>query len=413
MNLSEYENSWISWLQEMMGNYADDNWKAIVVGILGILSLAIFTLLLDFIIKRSLLFLTRKLIFITKSSWDNYFYENRVFNSLFHLFPLAVGRIVAPYFLYPNPFVLSQIEKVFNILFVLVFLQLFIRVSNAILSISTDENNYRTIAVRTFGQLMKVITIFFAILIIISILFDVKLTTILAGLGAATAVLLLIFRDTILGFVSGVQIASTKMIKVGDWISVPKYRLDGVVIEINLVSCKIENFDKTVSSIPTYDLITSEVKNYEIMKGTNTRRIKRSIVFNVKSFKFCDKEMLNQLKEIDLIKDYIKQKEVDFAKINSASHQQNIINGKQLSNVGIFRQYAISYLKSLEGTISQTDTLMVRQLNITPQGMPMEIYCFTNTAVWSDYERIQSDVFDHLVTASKTFDLEVVQTLPS
>lgn len=411
--LKAFQNDWtdnfLNYSSEIVGEQYKDI-AVIIVG--GFLILGIF-ILLDLFIKRILLFFTRKVISLTKFTWDNHFYDNRVFNSVYHLIPLAITRLLVPYVFYSVPNVLNILGKIFDIATVLILLQLILRVSNAILSISTDENNYRTVAVRTFGQLMKIITIFFAAMIIASIMFNVKIESIIAGLGAVTAILLLIFRDTILGFVSGVQISSTRMVKVGDWITVPKYKLSGVVKEINLVSCKVQNFDKTISSIPTYDLIATEVINNEAMKETDTRRIKRSIVFNVKSFQFCSDEMLEKYKQIDLIKDYINQRQEENELLNSSSSNPNILaNGQRQTNIGVFRKYAQTYLEK-NSNISQTDALMVRQLEITPQGMPMEVYCFANTSKWNDFEGIQSDVFDHLVTASKEFDLEVVQTIPT
>lgn len=412
--LIPFKNYWVENFQSYATGLVGKEWESVSLVVVGFGLLLIIFIILDFIIKRILLFFTGKIVSSTQTKWDNHFFRMKVFNSIFHLIPLGITRILAPYILYPTPEILNEIGKVFDIVFTLVFLQLFFRISNALLSISTDENNYRTVAVKTFGQLMKIISIFFVVLIIISILFDVKLENILAGLGAATAILLLIFRDSILGFVSGVQIASTRMVKVGDWISVQKYKVEGTVREINLVSCKIENFDKTMSSIPTYELIATEVKNYEAMRNTNTRRIKRSIVFNVKSFQFWSNETLESYKKIDRIADYISEKQRDLKIYNQKATNDDTVsvNGRRLTNIGTFRKYAENYLRS-HPNISQNDTLMVRQLEISPHGMPLEIYCFTNTSVWVEFEAVQADVFDHLVTASKEFGLEVVQTIPT
>ena len=412
--LKPFRNTWVESFQNYVSDFVGPQYETLALAVVGLGLLLLVFFLLDFIIKNILLYFTKKIVNLTSFEWDNHFYNNKVFNSVYHLIPLAFTRLLAPYVLYPLPNLLNATGKVFDIVFVVIMLQFMIRIASSILSISTDENNYRTIAVRTFSQLMKIITIFFAVLIVISILFNVKLNSILAGLGAATAILLLIFRDTILGFVSGIQIATTRMVKVGDWVSIGKYNLEGVVKEINLVSCKIENFDKTISSIPTYDLITTEVKNFEAMRGTNTRRIKRSIVFNVKSFKFVDDEMLEKYKRIDIIKNYISRKELEIEKFNREKAADITIpaNGRRLTNIGVFRKYALSYLQENQH-ISKRDTLMVRQLEITPNGMPLEIYCFTKTVVWDEYESVQADIFDHLVTASREFDLDVVQTIPT
>lgn len=412
--LIPFRNYWVESFQNYATGLVGKEWESVSLIVVGLGLMILVFLIMDLVIKSVLLFFTRKIVSSTQTKWDNHFFRMKVFNSVFHLIPLGITRILAPYILYPTPEILNEIGKVFDIAFTLVFLQLFFRLSNALLSISTDENNYRTVAVKTFGQLMKIISIFFVVLIIISILFDVKLENILTGLGAATAILLLIFRDSILGFVSGVQIASTRMVKVGDWISIQKYKVEGTVQEINLVSCKIANFDKTISSIPTYELIATEVKNYEAMRNTNTRRIKRSIVFNVKSFQFCSNETLENYKKIDRIADYISEKQKDLKVYNQKATNDDTVsvNGRRLTNIGTFRKYAENYLKS-HPNISQNDTLMVRQLEISPQGMPLEIYCFTNTSVLIEFEAVQADVFDHLVTASKEFGLEVVQTIPT
>lgn len=409
--LKPFRNEWVEQFQTYISEFVGPQYETISLIVVGVTLLIGLFIILDFIIKNILLYFTKKLVNLTNFEWDNHFYDHKVFNSLFHLIPLALTRILAPYVLYPTPNVLDGMGKLFDIGFVLIILQLFLRGADAVLSIATDENNYRTVAVRTFSQLMKIITIFFVVLIIISILFNVQWGSIIAGLGAATAILLLIFKDTILGFVSGIQIASNKMVKVGDWIAIPKYNVEGTVKEINLVSCKIVNFDKTISSVPTYDLITTEVKNYEAMRHTNTRRVMRSIVFNVKSFKFCSDEMLEKYQNIDLIKNYITRKRMDLAKTNVHSADPNLLaNGRRLTNIGVFRKYAQSYLQE-NPNISNSDTLIVRQLEITPQGMPLQIYCFTKTSDWVEFETVQSDLFDHLVTASREFDLEVMQTL--
>ncbi len=397
-------------LSDWVGNYWDDFFYVVIC--IFILFAAI--VVIDFIIKNILLRFTRGIVNATKFKWDNSFYKHKVFNSIYHLFPIAMVRSMAPYLFYDKPLVLEYVYKSLDILLVLVFVQMFLRIINSISDISTDENNYRTVAIRTFGQLMKVILIFLATLVIISILFNVDWKSILAGLGATTAILLLIFRDTILGFVSGVQIASTRMVKVGDWVGVPKYNLEGTVTEINLVSAKIREFDKTISTIPTYDFISTQIRNFESMRSTHTRRIKRSIVFNVKSFSFLTKEQLDKFKEVNLLRDYISTKEKEiYTESDMAPTQSKIgLNGRRLTNIGLFREYAYQYLlNDPKVSHKEGDALMVRQLDITPQGMPMEIYCFANTTIWEEYEAIQSDIFDHLVTSSKEFGLEVSQVL--
>lgn len=224
-----------------------------------------------------------------------------------------------------------------------------------------------------------------------------------------TAVLLLVFRDTILGFVTGIHVSTSKMVKIGDWIGVPKYNLEGTIVEINLLTTKVLNFDKTVSTIPTYDLLSTEVRNHQIMYEGNSRRIKKSIVFNVNSFVFLNEEHFDKLQKINLIKEYLqKRKEELTAERGTLDNADHIINGHQLTNIGVFRKYATCYLEN-HPQISKDELIVVRQLDVTSEGMPLEIMCFTKTTELAQYENIQADIFDHLLAAAKEFELEIMQ----
>lgn len=413
-NLDLYRDSILRPIHLYLEGLVGEQWERLIIALIGFILMLLVFLILDSVLKKILLFITRKIIDVSRGKWSKTLFNRKVFNSVYHLVTVAIVRALTPYYFLNLSDYQKIVDKFFYIVFTVIILQLFFRLSNAISDISTDENNYRTVAVRTFGQLTKIISTFFAVIAIVSILFDIGIEKVLTTLGALTAILILVFRDTILGFVSGVQISSTRMIKVGDWVSIPKYELEGTVQEVNLVSVKILNFDKTISSIPTYDLISTEVKNYEPMIEINARRIKRSILFNIKSFNFCTDKMLEKYKEIDLIRDYIIQKEKEITQEAASKKEGDIssVNIERLTNIGVFRTYTEAYLRSNK-LISRrrTDTLMVRQLESTPQGLPLEIYCFTTTSKWLDYEKIQSDIFDHLLTICKEFDLEVVQIL--
>ncbi|WP_185870506.1 mechanosensitive ion channel family protein [Blattabacterium cuenoti] len=387
------------------------NWGSITIIIISKFFLfTILLIVLELIFNKGVRFIGRRIVSSTHFIWDNILYENKVFDSLAHFFPLSIGFFLIKPFFKDHHTTIVYLEKIFNILFVLIVLQFLIRVINSIMRIATSENNHQTIAVRSFSQLLKIISIIFCVLIIISILTKSDLLSVLTSLGAITAIVILVFRDTILGFVSGVQMASTKMIKVGDWIGIPKYSIEGTVIEINLISAKIENFDKTITSIPTYDLISTAVTNFEVMRQKNIRRIKRSILFNIQSFHFCNSSTLEKFQHFYLIKNYIqkKQKEIDIFNKKKNIDVSMDINGRRLTNIGLFRQYALEYLHQ-HPKISQSETLMVRHLEPTPYGLPIELYCFTNTSVSVQYEQIQASVFDHLLTAAKEFNLKVTQ----
>ncbi len=401
----------IKGIYDIVYNLDLKRWGTITLIIIGkIIFFIIILIILEFIFNRGVRFIVRRIVNSTHFFWDNILYENKVFDSLSHFFPLSIGLILIKPFFNDYHTIIIYLEKILDILFVLIVLQFLIRVVNSIMRIATSENNHQTIAVRSFSQLLKIISIIFCILVIIAILTKNDLITVLTSLGAITAFLILVFRDTILGFVSGVQMASTKMIKVGDWIRIPKYNIEGMVIEINLTSAKIENFDKTITSVPTYDLISTAVTNFEFMRQKNIRRIRKSILFNIQSFHFCNSCKLKKFQHVYLIKNYIqkKQEEIDlFNKERNIDISINI-NGRRLTNIGLFRQYALEYL-SQHPKISKSETLMVRHLEPTPYGLPVELYCFTNTSESIQYEQIQASVLDHLLTAAKEFDLEVTQ----
>lgn len=274
---------------------------------------------------------------------------------------------------------------------------------------SIKQDFYKIMALNAISETVKILGIFVFSVVGLCVIFGIKGTTIVGSLGAITAVLVLVFRDTILGFVTGIHVATSKNLKVGDWISIPKYSIEGNITEISLLTTKITNFDKTVSTIPTYDFLTTEIKNMQVMSESNNRRIKKSIYFNINSFKFLTDEDIERLKEINLIADYLEQKTVEIrSEKENLSNNDKTINGRQLTNIGVFRYYAQKYIEN-DPDIEVNATRMVRQLEITPQGLPLEIYCFANDSKWEHFEQIQADIFDHLLVASKEFELQVMQ----
>lgn len=366
-------------------------------------------LLIDFILQKTFGGLIGLLAKYSKFEWIKKFYSHKVFRTLIHFIPVWILTEINPYVFQKFHGIDKVADKLIGLLIILIIISFIFRLIDAIIDINDQRISHSTIGVRAFGQMIKIFVAFFGALTFIATLIDTDIKSILTVLGALTAVILLIFRDSILGFVSGLQIATSKSIKVGDWISVSKYDVEGIVKEINLAVTKIEKFDKTVSTVPTYDLISSEVTNHSWMTATNTRRIKRPIYFNVNSFKFCDQEMLKKFGKIDLINSYIELKREEIRESNKmVMNKHYIINGRQLTNIGVFRKYVENYLAS-RPDISKSDTIMVKQLELTHQGMPLEIYCFANTSDFTAFERVQSDIFDHLISASKEFELEISQ----
>lgn len=392
-------------VEYLLGDYLSNFFLTIVEAIVWLVIL--FSV--DFLLQRISKFIFGVMVRHSKLKWLQKFHKHRVFRTVIHFVTIYILILINPYIFGDFTLTRDFLSKIVSLLIIAVFILLIFRIVDSIVDIYNDEETHASVAVRAVGQLIKVLAVCYGIIVFIATMFNLEISNILTVLGALTAVLMLIFKDSILGFVSGLQIATTKSIKIGDWVTVSKYGIEGTVTEINLTDTKILNFDKTISTIPTYDLVSSEVTNNSRMSVTNTRRIKRPIVFNINSFSFCDDEMLEKFKKFDLITDYINEKQKELAEFNKdVKNTGLIINGRQLTNIGVFRVYAINYLKNRDD-ISQTDTLVVRQLPQTSLGLPMEVYCFADTSSFADYERIQADVFDHLLSAAKNFGLQVSQ----
>ncbi|KQR92478.1 mechanosensitive ion channel protein MscS [Chryseobacterium sp. Leaf180] len=338
-------------------------------------------------------------------------YQSRITNSFAHLIALAIVAGIHPsIFVGALKKTSTFVERSADLGLVLIIAGMLYRALAAFRNyFAIKQDFYKVMAINAVSETVKILGIFIFSIVGICVIFGIKGTTIVGSLGAITAVLVLVFRDTILGFITGIHVATSRSLKVGDWIGIPKYSIEGNILDISLLTTKVMNFDKTISSIPTYDLLTTEIKNLQVMSESNTRRVKKSIFFNINSFKFLNEEDIARLKEINLISSYLEEKtsEINLEK-GKIAHGDKIINGRQLTNIGVFRHYAQKYLEN-DPDVQQENPIMVRQLEITPQGLPLEIYCFANDSKWERFEQIQADIFDHLLVASKEFDLQVTQ----
>ena len=338
-------------------------------------------------------------------------YKQKAWRSLAHFFSLLFCFFIYEDIFGPrHPRTNIYTERMIIFGQVMVFAVLVYRLIKAVETYyEQNQDRYRITAIKAISESLRIFGIVIFSLIGIFVIFGIGLQTVIGVLGAVTAVVLLVFRDTILGFVTGIHVSTSKNLKIGDWIGIPKYNIEGIIMDINLLTTKIQNFDKTFSTIPTYDLMSTEIRNHQIMYEGSSRRIKRSIYFNIKSFKFVDEDFYNKVKDINLISEYLDRKLKEIAESKKGiPHSERLINGQQLTNIGLFRNYVLNFLKN-NPKIDQDEIILVRQLEITPQGLPLEIYCFANKAELVDYERIQADIFDHILTAAKEFDLEVMQ----
>lgn len=376
-----------------------------------LLLLAFILVLLDVLFK--LIFRGVHTIFYRKSKETPFLqalYESKVLNSIAHFCALGIVQQLIEPIMKRHPSSHEFLQRTFAVLMILAGYFLFKRILKSVERFYVLKRDfYRITAIRAITQSLEIAGMIVFGFLGVSNIFGVSASTIWGSLTAMTAVLVLVFRDTILGFVTGIHVSTSKSVKVGDWIGIPKYNIEGTIEEISLLTTKIQNFDKTISTIPTYDLLSTEIKNHQVMAEGNRRRIKKSIVFNINSFKFIDEDLHERLSKINLISDYLQSKAQEIStERKTLQNSEYIINGRQLTNIGVFRKYALSYLKQ-DKDIDQDETLLVRQLDITPQGMPLEVYCFANKSAMADFEDIQADIFDHLLAASKAFDLEVMQ----
>lgn len=387
------------------------NWATLVQILAKFVVFAGLIYLVDLVVKLIINSVFKLLYDNDKHPVMKSIYGAKITNSFAHIIAVLFASFSVDSFFYgrhPKSFIF--LERMIGLAIVFVVAGMLYRGLSAFRQyFIIKQDFYKIIALNAVSQTVKIFGIFVFSVVAICVIFGISGSAIVGSLGAITAVLVLVFRDTILGFVTGIHVATSKNLKVGDWIGIPKYNMEGNILDINLLTTKIQNFDKTISTIPTYDLLTTEIKNIQVMSESNTRRIKRSIIFNINSFKFIDVEELEKLLKINLITDYLLEKKTEMTEARqNMPNAELVINGRQLTNIGVFREYVFNYLKN-SPHIDQSGTLMVRQLENTPHGMPLEIYCFTNDSTWVTYEGIQADIFDHLLVASKEFDLEIIQ----
>lgn len=372
--------------------------------ILIIFSLTILTWYISRRILRSFFYKVSK---NTKSKFDDLLLKNKVPSIIACFPPILLLFFSLDDILSKHPTGLEFVQillEVFGTLITIIFVK---RLLNSIKDYLKTLSNFRDKPIDSYIQVIMIFIWFFGIMVIFSIISGKDVGTFLATLGALSAVILLIFKDTILGFVASIQVTVNDIVRIGDWITMKSYHADGDVIEINLSTVKVQNFDKTITSIPTYKLVSDSFINWRGMSESGGRRIKRSILIKVSSIKFLNDEKLTKLKEIERISSYITQRKEDIEKDNKDKgvNKKLLLNGRNMTNIGLFRRYALAYLKD-HPQISQDLTVMVRQLAPSPEGVPLEIYVFVIDKVWISYEKIMSDIFDHLLAAIPTFDLE-------
>ena len=376
-----------------------------------VLLIAVLATLIGVIAHQVLVKLTVKLAGQTRTQWDDMLVKRGVFKGLAQLAPGVAVYLLADAWLPPLPLVNGIVHVVASLWLLVASLLTLIAVVDAGHDIYNSYDFARQMPIQGPLQVIKLLLILVAIILAIAILIGKSPLLLFSGLGAMTAVLMLVFKDPLLGFVAGIQLSSNRMLAIGDWLEMPKYGADGDVIEIGMTTVKVQNWDKTITTIPTYALISDSFKNWRGMSDSGGRRIKRAVFVDMTSIRFLSEDDLERLRRAELLSEYITAKREEIAAHNLANKidPASPINGRKLTNIGTFRAYLVQYLRQ-HAQITQEMTLIVRQLQPTPEGLPLELYCFSSDTRWAEYENIQSDIFDHVLAALAEFDLRVYQS---
>jgi miniconductance mechanosensitive channel len=377
---------------------------------IGLLVLAVLAWAANFVAKSIILRLVKAAVKRSRTDMDDAFVETGVFTRLSHLAPALVINTFAPGVLGRSELVLNGVNDAVSVYLICIWLGVLFAVLNAVQNIAEHKSRTKGVPIKGFIQAVKLVAVVVALILILAILLGKSPVYLFSGLGALTAVLMFVFKDAILGFVAGIQISANQMVRVGDWIEMPQSSADGDVIDVSLTTVKVQNWDKTITTIPAYNLISQSFRNWRGMSESGGRRIKRNLCFDVSSIGFADEEQLARWQKLDLVRDHLASKREEIAADNEKlGDQANVLgNGRRLTNIGTFRAYTLGYLQS-HPHIAKDKTLLVRQLQPTPHGLPIELYCFVNQTAWAFYEGVQADIFDHLLAVARIFDLEVYQ----
>lgn len=378
------------------------------LGLIGGLLLA--SIIVWFISRVILLQIVHTLAAKTKATWDDHLVNNKVFRGLALLTPVAFMSyfLSITFFYYPN--VLNYSDKFVTVLMLFVLMTILNRFFNGLRDIFKEMPALKDKPIQSYSQILKIIFSGILMIIVLSVLTDQSPWYFLGGLGAVSAILLLVFKDSILGFVGSIQLSSYDMVRVGDWVTVEHFGADGDVEEINISTVKVRNFDNTITTIPTYSFISDSFKNWRGMQESGGRRVMRSIKIQIDSVKFVTPELMAKLEKVELISNFMKERQTEIDAYNKEHGYEgvNSENGRRQTNLGLFRRY-MEYALQQNEHINQDMTVMVRQMEPTEFGLPLQVYCFTMEKDWQPYEDIVADVFDHVYATINRFDLQMYE----
>ncbi|MBU0936437.1 MAG: mechanosensitive ion channel family protein [Spirochaetes bacterium] len=387
--------------------------EAIVLPLAVILASILIILLALIIYLAAILIvnkIVRRLVTKTKTSWDNTIFESRLFHRVAAALPWLILFLFSPLVLRDYASAAGFLIRVTRALFFAQLIMALTSLTDALNILYNQRDSSKRRPIKGYVQLVKIFLYAVAVIIVSTAVLNINPVAILSGLGAMSAVLMLVFKDSILGLVSSFQLSANDMVHIGDWVEMPKYGADGDVIDISLNTVKIRNWDMTITSIPIYAMISDSFKNWRGMSESGGRRMARELAIDSGSVRFCDQELLERFHAISVLHDYIEEKINEIEVYNSTRvHDKNdLVTPRRLTNIGTFRAYMQAYLKN-HPDINQDMICMVRQLQATPQGIPLQVYAFIADKRWVEYERIQADIFDHFIAVLPLFDLRLYQ----
>lgn len=380
--------------------------------IVNLVILIVVCYVLDFIFKKLFIIILAIVATQTKTTFDDFLVANKTAKYIAHLVPLLFIYKTVPVILSKFTYWEDFFEKGVKIYIIILSLWITRSIFNSLKDYLKHKPRFSDKPIDSYIQVIMIVLWVFGITAFVLIMFNTTMQTLLTTFGAISALIFLIFKDTILGFVASIQVSVNDMVRIGDWITMDKFGADGDVIEINLATVKVRNFDNTTTTIPTYSLISDSFKNWRGMTKSGGRRIKRHILIKVHSIRFITPDEIEKYKEIHHLTSYITHRQADIDKFNTLNNinKSNIVNGRNLTNLGLFRKYINQYIVSHPG-INKDMTMMVRHLQPTENGIPLEIYCFSKDKQWVNYEHIMADILDHTMASIPYFDLEVFEII--
>lgn len=375
-----------------------------------LLALLLVVFIVDFITRKLLLQAFTRFAAVSKSNFDDLLVSNKVPRNIAHIIPLLIAlKFIRSVFIdFPNFEV--NVEKGLKVFAIVLTLWIVRSLLNTLKDFLKTLPSLKDKPIDSYIQVFMIFAWLGGFMSAIAIVAEISFLKFLTGMGAASAVIILVFRDTIMGFVASIQVSINDMVRIGDWITFEKYGADGDVIEINLATVKVQNFDKTITTIPTYALISDSFKNWRGMVNSEGRRIKRALNIRLNSVTYLSKKQIDNLSKIDIISTYLNTRTTDIDTYNKEKNidKSLLLNGRNLTNLGVFRKYVQTYIET-HSAINKDMTIMVRQLAPTTTGIPIEIYAFSSDKRWANYEYIMADIFDHIIAAVPYFELEVFE----